>query len=104
MTAPGLDTWIAVTKGKTFDTTPRWSPDGTWLYFVSARDGYQCLWRQRLAPDTRQPLGDAKEVYHLHGARRSISSLSPPYREISVARDKLVFAMNERTGNIWMVE
>jgi Tol biopolymer transport system component len=104
ISAGGLDTWVAVTKGNTVETTPRWSPDGNWLYFVSAQDGYYCLWRQRLAADTKRPLADPQEVYHLHGTRRSIMSLPPAYREISVARDQVVFPMNERTGNIWMVE
>jgi eukaryotic-like serine/threonine-protein kinase len=104
MSPTGIDTWIAVTKGNAVETTPRWSPDSKWLYFVSDRDGYWCLWRQRLAPGTKQPLGDAQEVYHLHGVRRSILSVPPGYREIAVARDQIVFPMNERTGNIWMVE
>jgi Tol biopolymer transport system component len=104
MSPPGIDTWIAVTKGNIVETIPRWSPDSNWLYFVSDRDGYWCLWRQRLAPGTKQPLGEAQEVYPLHGVRRSILSVPPSYREITVARDQIVFPMNERTGNIWMVE
>jgi serine/threonine protein kinase len=104
MSPPGIDTWIAVTKGNASATTPRWSRDSNWLYFVSDQDGYWCLWRQHLAPRTKQPLGDAQEVFHLPGVRRSILSVPPGYREIALARDKIVFPMNERTGNIWMVE
>ena len=104
MSAIGQSTWIAVTNGATLDSTPRWSPDSNSLYFRSARDGYICLWGQRLDPKTKRPLGEAEPVYHLHGARRSISSVPPSLLEISVARDKIVFPMGERTGNIWMAE
>jgi hypothetical protein len=44
------------------------------------------------------------ESRSLHGVRRSILSVPPGYREIAVARDQIVFPMNERNGNIWMVE
>jgi serine/threonine protein kinase len=104
MSAIGQGTWIAVTNGATLDSTPRWSPDSNSLYFRSGRDGYICLWGQRLDPKTKHPLGEAKPVYHLHGARRSISSVPPSLLEISVAQDKIVFPMGERTGNIWMAE
>jgi serine/threonine protein kinase/Tol biopolymer transport system component len=97
------DMWIAGTDRAGFDV-PRWSPDSNSLYLISDRDGYLCLWRQRLDPETKRPLGEAKPVYHLHGARRSISSVPVSYLEISVARDKIVFPMGERTGNIWMAE
>jgi Tol biopolymer transport system component len=97
------DKWIAGTDRAGFDV-PRWSVDGNSLYLLSNRDGYLCLWRQPLDPKTKRPLGEAKPVYHLHGARRSISSVPVGYLEISVSRDKIVFPMDERTGNIWMAE
>ena len=96
--------WIQVTKGEAVDAIPRWSPDGGLLYFVSYRDGYECLYTQRLEPATRKPIGEATHLKHLNGARRSLSSVFGPWQEISVARDKVVFPLNERTGNIWMRE
>jgi Tol biopolymer transport system component len=98
------DTWIGVTNRETSVNVPRWSPDSNSLYFATSLDGYVCLWRQRLDAQTKQPLGEPKPVYHLHGARRSISNVPIPFLEISMARDKIVFPMGERTGNIWMAE
>jgi eukaryotic-like serine/threonine-protein kinase len=102
MSPIGEEAWIALPGSD--DHIPRWSPDGNSLYLLSGRDGYLCLWRQRLHPNTKRPLGEAIEGYHLHGARRAITGVPLHYLEISVARDKLVFPMSERTGNIWMAE
>ena len=97
--------WIAVTNDLTDeDNMPRWSSDGSLLYFTSKRDGYQCLYAQRLDPATKKPMGSAMRVHHLHGARRSLAAVPIFYQEISVARDKVVFPINERKGNIWMRE
>ena len=104
MSAPSPDTWSAITKGDTTDNAPRWSPDNNSLYFLSNREGFRCFWRQRLDPKTKRPLGEPHDVYHMHGARRSLSSVPFHQLDISVASDKLVFPMNERVGNIWMAE
>ena len=95
---------IKVTDGSSIDATPDFSPDGNRLYFVSHRDGFQCLWTIRLDPKTKRPLGEPKEVYHFHSAQRSPSYVMFGRRMLSVAKDKVVFNMAQRTGNIWMTE
>ena len=64
--------WIPVTDGTAYDMRPRWSPDGNLIYFNSNRDGFQCLWAQRLDPVTKRPAGATINVYHFHSARRSL--------------------------------
>ena len=92
------DAWTPVANG----AFPRFSPDGARLYFLSTRDGYPCLWQQKLDPDTSRPVGEPRPVHHMHGARRSLASVPASLLEISVARDQIVFPIGERTGNIWM--
>jgi dipeptidyl aminopeptidase/acylaminoacyl peptidase len=82
---------------------PRWSPDGRLLYFTSDRDGFSCVWAQRLDANKR-PVGDPFPVMHLHNVLRSYARLGGLQFEISVARDKLVFSLEEVRGNIWMTE
>jgi hypothetical protein len=41
-----------------------WSPDGATLYFLSLRDGFTCIWRQRLDSGTKQPIGEPAAVQH----------------------------------------
>jgi Tol biopolymer transport system component len=94
--------WIALTDGSTVDDKPRWSPEGNLMYFTSKRDGFVCLWAQRLDPTSKRPRDAAFVVYHLHQARRSLGHGG--YYEISVARDKIVFNLGELTGNIWMTK
>ena len=71
---PAAGEWIAVTHGEHWDDKPRWSPDGNLMYFTSLRDGFHCLWAQRLRPDTKQPIGAAFAVYHAHSARLSMNN------------------------------
>jgi serine/threonine protein kinase len=93
--------WIPITEGP-WDDLPRWSPDGNLVYFVSERDGFRCVWAQRL--DTRKhPTGHAIPVFHAHEARRSMATVGIGDLGLSVARDKVVFNLSERTGNIWTV-
>jgi Tol biopolymer transport system component len=94
--------WIAVTSGEFEDDKPRWSPDGTLLYFTSMRDGFRCIWAQRIEPATKTPLGVPFIVQHFHQARRSMMHPRLNYQEMTVARDKIVFALGEVSGNIWM--
>jgi Tol biopolymer transport system component len=98
------DQWIAVTDGQTFDDKPCWSPDGNLLYHTSDRDGFRCIWAQRLHPTTKRPLGTPLAVYHSHSARRSLRNMENALLDICVAADRLVFSMGERAGNIWMAE
>ncbi len=92
--------WIAVTDGR-WDDKPRWSPDGNFLYFLSERDGFRCIWAQRLDARKR-PVGPAIPIFHAHQARRSLANIGIGDLGISVAPDKIVFNISERTGNLWM--
>ena len=66
------------------------------------RDGFLCLWAQRVDAGTKQPVGPALTVYHFHEARRSMTNTDLGSLEMSVARDKIVFNLGELTGNLWM--
>jgi Tol biopolymer transport system component len=98
------DQWIAVTDDKSFHDKPVWSPDGNLMYFTSDRDGFRCIWAQRLDPKTKRPTGPALEIYHSHSARRSLLNANIIPLELQVAPGRLLFHLGEITGNIWMVE
>jgi Tol biopolymer transport system component len=99
--AAGESEWIPVTDGAGIEATPWSSPDGSILYFLSQRDGFQCVWAQHLDPVSKRPKGTPFEVAHFHGARHKLreAGFGP-----GIAADKLVFTMSDSTGNIWMTK
>ncbi len=98
---PPPDRWISVDHPSHWDDKPRWSPNGNLLYFISDRDGYLCLWAQRLANRTKAPVGTPFPVYHFHSARLSTANLDMSILEIGVAKDKIIVGLGELTGNVW---
>jgi hypothetical protein len=64
-----------VATGSSNDISPTFSSDNNTLYFISNRDGFYCLWAQRLDSSTKKARGDAFAIEHFHhaqaGARRT---------------------------------
>ena len=77
----------------------QWSPDETLLYGPSDHDNFNCIWAQRLDRSTKHPTGSLIPIFHSHAAKLTVLG-----NDVSVKRDRIVFAMAERTGNIWMAE
>jgi len=88
--------WVQISE-ETDEDWANWSPDGHTLYFTSARDGHYCVWGQRIDSLSHRPVGDAFAVWHLHGHNI--------YRQRgwSVAAGKIVVALYEDKGNIWLM-
>lgn len=81
----------------------RWSPDDNTIYFVSSRDSFRCIWGQHLDhPGSKRIRGEPFPVAHFHEARRSLAILDSGEIGLAVARDKIVIAEAERTGNVWL--
>jgi Tol biopolymer transport system component len=98
-------TWIAVTDGKALDREAKWSPDGRRIYFLSDRDGFRCIWARNVDSGSKQPSGSIYPVVHLHDARLSLLYV-PNTGNVSVCPvgDKLIFAVGELSGNLWMTD
>ena len=105
--------WISVTDGRYSDDKPQFSPDGDTVYFTSTRDGYLCIWAQRLDPATKHPAGAPVAYEHFHNSmghdpamERDPESL-PYYQfksDLSVARDKILINLLQIRTTIWMVQ
>jgi Tol biopolymer transport system component len=99
-------TWIPVTDGARLERDPAWSPDGRFLYFVSERDGFRCMWVRPLDPLGKQPSGAAFAVRHFHSARFSLRQVGNRgfLTGLSAGKGALVFSLGELTGNVWLEE
>jgi Tol biopolymer transport system component len=91
--------WVAIMDGE----VQAWSPDGNLVYVSSSRDGFRCIWAQRLDPATRRPVGEPFPVFHSHDVRISLKNQAGG-KVMCIGRDRAVLSMGERTGNIWMAE
>jgi DNA-binding winged helix-turn-helix (wHTH) protein/Tol biopolymer transport system component len=96
--------WIAVTDGRYIDDKPQFSPDGNTVYFTSTRDGYLCIWAQRLDPVTKHPLGPPLAYEHFHNSAGHDATFSQEYADLSVAGDKILINLPQYTSDIWMTQ
>jgi hypothetical protein len=94
---PGTAEWVPITSGSAYDGPGHWSPDSNRIYFLSNRDGFSCLWEQRL-DSLKRPIGEPSPVRHFHSAARYA------YLYFSVSRNYIVLTIQERTGNIWLAK
>ena len=95
--------WIPVAEESSYQQSPRWSKDDSILYFISERDGFSCIWAQRLDPSTKTPSGSPFAVHHVHQSRLW-HNRPRTWGTISLAGDRLIFALAEMSGNIYMTK
>ena len=97
--------WIVAVDGNDLDRQPVWSGKGDGLYFLSQRDGYQCIWEQKLDRVSRKPDGQAFAIQHMHDARYNTMAFSDPSEiGLSASETALFFSMMEWRANIWLAE
>jgi Tol biopolymer transport system component len=90
---------ISITDGSSSATSPTWSPDGRVLYFLSNRDRNNCLYAQRLDPQTRRPVGEPVGVYHFHAPNQPLRAFA-----IAAAVDKVVISIMESSSSVWLTK
>ncbi len=102
--SPEEKEWIPVGVPSAEEANAQWSPNGSVLYFFSQRDGFRCIWGQRLNPRSKGSVGPAFALFHSHHARRSLMSLDPGEYSLGASRNRLVFPLDDSTGNIWLAD
>jgi Tol biopolymer transport system component len=91
--------WIEVTReGGGFAA---WSPDGGMVYFHSTRDGFPCVWAQKLDAN-KKPSGPAFAVQHFHNISLGTYLMRPNEFRITVSKDRLVLSLVKQAANLWV--
>jgi Tol biopolymer transport system component len=93
--------WIRIAGGETWAGAPRWSVDGSILYFISERDDFMCVWGQRLDPATKTPIGEVFAVAHAHATSMRMMTIQRSMWTLDVGHDRLVFNAAEASGNVY---
>ncbi len=100
---PPEDPRIKVTaaEGDYFLSSPAWSPNGRWLYYLSERTGRTTIMALELDPRSKKPVGAEREVF---ASARANLMLNFPMGNgaIAVAADRILFTATETRGNIFM--
>lgn len=77
-----------------------WAPDGNAIYFWSVRDGFRCLYMQRLDPRTKVPKGAPLAILHRHESQHYPWSGGT----LAVASGALAMTLSDELANIWKAE
>jgi eukaryotic-like serine/threonine-protein kinase len=98
--------WIPVTDPAEMGSDPVWSRDGNRIFFLSERDGFRCLWSRRLDPATKRPAGEPVAAGHFHASRQGFRSRASSGNMVGLysGGSRVIFALTETTGNIWVEE
>ena len=92
---------VSVTDGVA-DDKPHFSNDDRFIFFTGIRDGFRCIWGQKIGPDMH-PVGTPFAVYLLHQRRNSLSRPDGG-QDIAVGQNLIVFNRSDLEGNVWLME
>jgi dipeptidyl aminopeptidase/acylaminoacyl peptidase len=93
------ETWIKLAQDRNYLGRSRWSPDGKMLYYGSKRDGFLCIWAQRIASDGK-PIGEPVAAWHNHNSK----SIFPGWIELGVAPGRLYAVLTDMRGDLWSIK
>lgn len=104
---------IQLTRSPKTDAQPRWSPDGKWIGFVSARDGRSQLWRIRPTGGEAEVLTESKTAvqsfsWSPDGASMAYLAVRAPTPEEEKKEkakdDAIVVDQNFRYNRLWVFD
>jgi Tol biopolymer transport system component len=101
-TARATGEWIPIADGTTIADRGRWSGDGKYIFYLSTRDGWPCIWGQNFNPQTRRIIGPPFPIVHLHNPRISPESIAPYQFQLSAAGNSVYLNLGEASAAIWI--
>src|SRR5262250_2900368 len=95
---------IQITDGQHFVYSPRWSPDGKTIYFISGRSGFFNVWGIRFDPAKGKPVGVPFSVTALNSLGLRVPRHIAGSSGLSLTQDRLVLPLAQESGNLWVLE
>jgi len=95
-----VETWTKLDEDRNYIGSPAWSRDGKTLYYGSSRDGFFCVWAQRIGADGK-PTGQPFAAFHNH---------TPPdmkfygITRLTAAPDRLYLMLSDFKGDLWSLK
>jgi serine/threonine protein kinase/WD40 repeat protein len=95
-----VETWTKLDEDRNYIGSPAWSRDGQTLYYGSNRDGFICVWAQRIDDDGK-PSGGPFAAFHNH---------TPPDMKfygmscVRAAPDRLYLMLSDFKGDLWSLQ
>ena len=93
--------WIPITSPSAWSDKPRWSGDGKYIFYLSRRDGFSCIWGQHFDPRTGKTKGLPFAVKHYHRPGNSVGVITAQAFNLAVAGDAIYLNVGEQTSSIW---
>ena len=95
--------WLPLTQVGEWSDKPIWSDDGGAVYYHSKRDNFECLWGQKVEPESLLAIGPSRAVHHFHGATLTLSHLGGSGFSMAQAKGSLFVSVGSYSGNIWTI-
>jgi dipeptidyl aminopeptidase/acylaminoacyl peptidase len=93
--------WIPITSASAWSDKPRWSGDGKYIFYLSKRDGFSCIWGQHFDPRTGKTEGPPFAVKHYHRPGNSVGVITAQAFNLAVAGDAIYLNVGEQTSSVW---
>jgi Tol biopolymer transport system component len=90
-----FEDWVDLGEGD----YPRWSPGGGRIYFTEVHNGFECIFTRGVDPMNKRPVGPVTGLQHFHG-RMTPKGLEPGTFRMSVAQDKIAFALGQQVHQL----
>jgi Tol biopolymer transport system component len=94
--------WVEISPQQTDNSRPRFSPDGTTVYYLLGRAGQRLLAAQKIDKTSYQPRGDPVLVVRTPVEVTSMTGGAGPYPLIAATQKRLFYSTFGLRGNLCM--
>jgi hypothetical protein len=99
----GNDAWFAISSDDVDGARPRFSPDGSAVFYLQTRGNVMTLVRQAVDVKARKAIGSPVHVANVQNIPQSVFNIGLQ-NVLTVTRDRVFFNTAEVRSNVWMTK